>query len=321
MSLGVPGRTWSIDDEHRTSLITYHVMPGSFRLVNEQEVQAALAQRGSTLTNASGAQSWKGAANSANLPQFLAHATSVARGLQICCDGKFKPEASGKIGVGVYCFSLPTDKDESAVPNPDAFTSWLVPAWKTACGSGYNKGCLMIIRPKGIVVHGVPDTAMVPPGSTAFIKMAGEKSQWCVNPDSFEWVSFTFSVDSLLHYLQEQLDALGYTAKLHRAILNARDVLEKNTVIDKKRKREDASINAGQRSRGSGQVDAPKVNVADGLVWHKWKGTWWTQFDGSDKWWMHDKDRWFTLNEETPPLIAQLVSSPHVSIFDVLHEW
>ena len=46
MSLGVPGRTWSIDDEHRTSVITYPVMPGSFRPVNEQEVQAALAQRG-----------------------------------------------------------------------------------------------------------------------------------------------------------------------------------------------------------------------------------------------------------------------------------
>ena len=92
---------------------------------------------------------------------------------------------------------------------------------------------------------------------TAFSEMVGEKSEWCVTPDSFEWVSFTFSVDSLLHYLQEQLDALGYTAKLHRAILKARDVLEKHTVIDKKRKREIASINAGKRSRGSGQVDAP----------------------------------------------------------------
>jgi len=94
MSLGVPGRTWSIDDEHRTSVITYPVMPGSFRPVNEQEVQAVLAQRGSMLTTASGTKSFRGVA-SATLPQFLAHATSVAGGVQICCDGKFTPEPSG----------------------------------------------------------------------------------------------------------------------------------------------------------------------------------------------------------------------------------
>ena len=52
------------------------------------------------------------------------------------------------------------------------------------------------------------------------------RDQWSASPESVEYLSVTFGVDSLVGALQQQLDQGGYTAKLHSALVETSKYIE-----------------------------------------------------------------------------------------------
>lgn len=108
-------------------------------------------------------------------------------------DGGFKP-SPGICGVGVYSFScehsLETDK--------------LGAAWDRTVTGGYNGSCIIVFRPRGILIKAIPAAEIAPPGATSWLR-----DQFSTNPESLEVMSVTFHLDGLTGSIQKQLDALG----------------------------------------------------------------------------------------------------------------
>jgi hypothetical protein len=76
----------------------------------------------------------------------------------------------------------------------------------------------------GILIKELPLNVQVPDGATSW-----KKDQFCTSPGSVDYVSITFQTDGLLDALHKQLDALGYTKKLHAALRELQQHLEERT--------------------------------------------------------------------------------------------
>ena len=127
---------------------------------------------------------------------------------------------------------------------------------------------------------------MVPPGC-----IAHESGQWCLNPNVIEYVNITFSVPSLMHYLREQLDELGYTESLHNSILEAQKVLQRKSVVDHKQQHQQQQQQQHTQSQKRPTAESARETDGaetwfEGRKWMQWNGAWWTQFDGNSDWWL-----------------------------------
>lgn len=213
------------------------------------------------------------------MPSLFGHGTTVAAGLKMSVDGAVKAGDTGKIGRGCYCFAV--DSDDPTNPKQT-----IEKVWMRGGSGGYNCGCVVIVKSRGILVNRVPENIMVPPGCTA-----NHGDQYCLHPGVVEWVSITFDMQALIHVLREHLDALGYTAKLHAAISKMQKYLADNVVIDKK---------ALERAKPSGkQADASSSSQCRGALpaetitddsWTYWQGMYWTTFDNISGWWTFVND-------------------------------
>jgi hypothetical protein len=76
----------------------------------------------------------------------------------------------------------------------------------------------------GILIKELPLNVQVPDGATSW-----KKDQFCTSPGSVDYVTITFQTDGLLDALHKQLDALGYTKKLHAALRELQQHLEERT--------------------------------------------------------------------------------------------
>jgi hypothetical protein len=80
---------------------------------------------------------------------------------------------------------------------------------------------------EGILIKELQNDVPVPDGATSW-----KKDQYCASPGSVQYVSITFQTDGLLDALHQQLDALGYTKKLHAALRELQQHLEERTTQD-----------------------------------------------------------------------------------------
>ena len=77
---------------------------------------------------------------------------------------------------------------------------------------------------EGILIKELQNDVPVPDGATSW-----KKDQYCTSPGSVDYVTITFQTDGLLDALHKQLDALGYTKKLHAALRELQQHLEERT--------------------------------------------------------------------------------------------
>ena len=108
-------------------------------------------------------------------------------------DGAFKP-GPGICGVGVYGFSCDHHLE----------TDELGASWGRTVTGGYNGGCIIVCKPRGVLIKGLRSDEVVPPGATARLR-----DQFSTNPESLEVMTVAFHLDGLTGSIQKQLDALG----------------------------------------------------------------------------------------------------------------
>lgn len=222
------------------------------------------------------------------VPEYIGHGTCIAAGVSIMMDGMFVPAPSGTIGSGMYGFAA--DKGGAA-----DVKEWLTPIWKRGAAGGYTQTALVIVKACGAVpIKRVPKKTLVPAGC-----VCAEGDQLALNPEVVEFVSITFCVKSLMHYLKEQLDAIGYTETLHYAILEAQRVLSENPVY--------STTSQNQKRK---MDTAAKPPDKKGKKFYRWNGAWFTTFAGSEGRWLKDeKEGWFVLHKADPPISSPPRSS------------
>lgn len=176
----------------------------TYNLINmtppdEVAIEAALLTGSvTTAANTQGSVKMKGA-SSKPLPKFGGHGTSVEAALSILIDGAVRP-SPGIAGSGVYCFGA--DSEEQ-----------LMDIWKRTATGSYNRGAMFFFGLRGIMVTRQPETEPVPAGAVAW-----NKDQLAASPESIQYMTVTFSYNALVSQLGQELDQLGYTAKLHTAL-------------------------------------------------------------------------------------------------------
>ena len=139
-------------------------------------------------------------------PLFHAHSTSLTAALSIMSDGAIRP-GPGIAGVGVYSFACDSDQDVTA----------LNIAWDRGVSGRYNECALFVFKAHGIIIKSKDEIFNVPQGASAH-----KNDQFSSNPGVIEYMSFTTTVDGLLGELSHQLDLLGYTAALHKALMDVK---------------------------------------------------------------------------------------------------
>ena len=155
-------------------------------------------------------------------PYILAHGTSVLSGISILKSGGMVGSPSGKIGSGVYGIKVEGDYTDETV---------LMSTWHTLASSGYNGGCLVVLRAEGCAVKRMPvDELAVPSGL-----IAQEGTQWCANPNGIMPIHIVFDLQCIVGELGSQLDTLVYTREYHAALLNAEKALHQRRGDDKQK--------------------------------------------------------------------------------------
>ena len=102
---------------------------------------------------------WAGISGGRHLPGLLAHGTTVAVGLAALGEQRLKPSVEGKVGSGVYGFELRANEEDVTD------TVALRAAWARSISGGYNRGCLIVFRPHGVLIKGRARKEKVPTGS------------------------------------------------------------------------------------------------------------------------------------------------------------
>ena len=152
--------------------------------------------------------------SSAAKPAFHSHTTDLTAALSILFDGEIRP-GPGIAGEGVYSFACESDQDAMALDE----------AWSRGAGGKYNRGAMFVFKAHGILVGQKNREWPVPPGCTA-----KKNDQYSSHPGVIEYMSFTTTVDGWLGQLSKQLDALGYTEKLHKALMDIKTHMETESV-------------------------------------------------------------------------------------------
>ena len=136
------------------------------------------------------------------------HGTSAKNFLEICCSGKLLP-GPGIVGLGVYAFALRSmDPDD------------VMAAYDRCARGGYNGGAAIIMETDGILFRGLKSEDDEIPAGAIAISGAGVNinTQFAAHPQSVQLMAAVVDFDSVCHVLGKQLDALGYSEKLHQAL-------------------------------------------------------------------------------------------------------
>ena len=151
------------------------------------------------------------------LPCYVGHGTDVNAGLVILATGGLLP-TSGAAGAGVYFFGTGKVQQEDEKLEDDD----LLKMWSRCATGGYNEGCMVVCHCDGLVINKMKaqDTP-VPQGAVAHVR-----GQMSAHPGCLSYVSIVFCLDSLVAELAAELDAVGYTQKVHASLLAVQDHLD-----------------------------------------------------------------------------------------------
>ena len=149
-------------------------------------------------------------------PDFHGHATSLKCAISILGDGAIRP-SPGIAGQGVYSHECKSDHDPTCLDE----------AWQRGASGRYNECALFVFKTRGIMIASQSNTGCVPPGATAW-----KTDQFSSHPSTIEYMSFTTTVDGWLGELSTQLDDLGYTQTLHKALMDVKFHMEEKSVPD-----------------------------------------------------------------------------------------
>ena len=84
-------------------------------------------------------------------------------------------------------------------------TEKLNAAWDRTVSGGYNGGCMIVFKPRGVLIKTLPQDECIPPGATSY-----SKDQFATEPGSIEFVTVTFHMNGLIGAVQKHLDELGF---------------------------------------------------------------------------------------------------------------
>ena len=85
-------------------------------------------------------------------------------------------------------------------------TEKLTEVWAPTAIGGYNRGCLFVVRPHGVLIKGLDNQDdIIPRGTTAW-----KNGQYATNESSIELMSVTFDLKTLCGAVHSQLDWLGF---------------------------------------------------------------------------------------------------------------
>ena len=151
-------------------------------------------------------------------PDMLAHGTETQAALQITVDGGITA-SEGIAGNGVYGFEVKLDKDGNITEEE------LKRIWDMSASGGYNKGAVILFRPKqGALINGKA-ALRLPPGTVAFKdpNKDNKRIQYAAHPSTIEYVTILWHEDALVELLGHKLEGSKYTVELHKALADVRD--------------------------------------------------------------------------------------------------
>ena len=147
------------------------------------------------------------------MPPGFAHGTTIGNALSALRLGYLHP-SDGIVGTAIYCFPITDEAIGLRNPHPDESLERI---WERTKIGGYNRGAMFhIVAGGGILLTDTPRNCVVPPGTAA-----KKRGQFGLSSGIAQYYSVTFAIDPLVHHLDEDLDRLGYSQDLHRALMNA----------------------------------------------------------------------------------------------------
>ena len=157
------------------------------------------------------------------LPREVCHGTTVQAGLKIITEG-FQPSEKGTTGSGVYGFAVPDLKriDAETTDVVDDTNLRVRRAWERTVSGGYNGGCMIISKTRGILIKRQAQEAPIPAGATAF----DNNDQYCSNSASLLPISVTFTMEGLVGALSHNLEENKYSEAYYKACVSVRRALE-----------------------------------------------------------------------------------------------
>ena len=193
-----------------------------YQLLYMQEPDAEACRNADTSGYAKDGQGkWVGKSGSVSIPYptAMCHGTSVEKMLQILLHGSIKP-GPGIAGDGVYGFGVEVE-DGGSISEEE-----MLKAWDRCVTGGYVHGAAIFFKCKpGILVKGRAKLALGP-GMVSY-----KKDQLAAHPSVMQYDSVLVDVECLVAALGRYLDSVGYTATLHKCLMNIRDYMDKNKQV------------------------------------------------------------------------------------------
>jgi hypothetical protein len=141
-------------------------------------------------------------------PPFLMHGTDIESALSILRCRKINT-SPGIAGEGIYCFACQGD-DHAAIGE----------AWNRGTAGGYNWGAGFLLKLEGCVVKS-SYSDILPSGC-----VGRKKDQYAASPTAISYAAVVFNENALMGALGDHMDAIGYSAQLHSALVDVEQYLK-----------------------------------------------------------------------------------------------